>query len=200
MNLRKLTGQQLFKILSLWICRYGCDACNYLQAILIVTPCVKLNWVRDAFWITGNRLSCASKSLADGIPDGGAQVINRAAVNTGNLLQGMESLGRTSHAQHLALDKRSCSAGVLLQQILDGCFRINLNHNWMIASSMALIFALAQRCEKKQGRERSIQKALQYQGCSENSTKEWGSQTMICSRLDLIQPFFSQVLRMRLTV
>jgi hypothetical protein len=105
--------------------------------------------VRDAFWITGNRLSSASKSLADGIPDGGAQVVNRTAVNTGNLLQGMESLCRASHAQHPALDKHRCNAGVLLEQILNGCFRINLYHERMIASFMTGVFALAQRREKK---------------------------------------------------
>jgi len=78
------------------------------------------------FDIAGAGLSGTSKSLADGIPDGGAQVVNRAAVNTGYLLQGMEGLGRASHAQHPARDKHDCCAGVLLQQLLDGRFRINL--------------------------------------------------------------------------
>jgi hypothetical protein len=69
----------------------------------------------------------------------------------------MESLRRTAYTQHPALDKRSCCAGVVLQQFLDGHFRINLYHDRVITSSMTGIFALAQRCEKNQGKERSVE-------------------------------------------
>jgi hypothetical protein len=47
--------------------------------------------------------------------------------------------------------------GVSLQQLLDGHFRINLYHDRIIASIAAGIFALAQRCEKNQERESSIE-------------------------------------------
>jgi hypothetical protein len=135
----------------------------------------------------------------NGFPDGVGQVVNCAAVNTCNIRQRMESLRRTAHTQHPTLDKRGRRAGVVRQQLLDGHFRINIYHDRMITSFMTQIFALAQGCEKKEEGVR-YKKTAKSQGCSENSTRECGSQTIICSRLDLIQLFFSQALRMRLTV
>ena len=88
-------------------------------------------------------------SLAGGIPECGAQVVNRHAVITGSLLQGMEGLGRTSHAQQPVFDKHSGRGGVELQQLLDGSFRINFYHDGMITSFMIGVFALAQRYEKQ---------------------------------------------------
>jgi hypothetical protein len=96
----------------------------------------------------------------NGLPDGSAQVVNRAAVNTGNILYRMESLRRTAHTQHPSFDKRGCRAGMALQQLLNGHFRINLYHDWMITSSMIGIIALAQRYEKsKEGSKRNIRTA-----------------------------------------
>jgi hypothetical protein len=85
--------------------------------------------VPGIFWIAGARLSNASKSLADGLPDGGAQTVNSEPVNTGDIFQRMECLGRTPNAQHPALDKHGCRARVAPQQFLDTYFRINLYHD-----------------------------------------------------------------------
>jgi hypothetical protein len=80
----------------------------------------------------------------NGFPDGGAQVVNRAAVNAGDILNRMEGLCRAPYTQHPAFDKRDCRTGVALYQFLDAYFRINLYHDRMIASSMPGVFALAQ--------------------------------------------------------
>jgi hypothetical protein len=81
----------------------------------------------------------------NGLPDDIAQVIQWAAVNTGNIIQRMVGLARAAYAQHPEPDEGIYHAGVMLQQFLDGHFRINLYHDRMIASSMPEVFALAQR-------------------------------------------------------
>jgi hypothetical protein len=70
-------------------------------------------------------------------------------VNAGHILYRMERLRRAAHTQHPALDKRGGCAGIALQQLLNGRFRINLYHDRMIASTTSGIFALAQRCKNK---------------------------------------------------
>lgn len=72
-------------------------------------------------------------SLND-LPDDIAQVIQWAAVNTGNILQRMVGLARTAYAQHPEPDKGGYRTGVMLQQLLDGHFWIYFYHDQIITS------------------------------------------------------------------
>ena len=149
-------------------------------------------------------------TLWDGFADGGGQIVQIKAIKPRGIFQRVKCLRWTADAKHLFLDKDAGRPGVFRQQITDGYFCIQLHfgpdHKRIIerclcASANNRIFLVRQKDILWQKKETNPGEIHQdYYAFSEKSTRACGSAMIIRAFLDFTHPFFSQALRVRLTV